>query len=184
MHKRKKIVGYLRHLFDVINPFPNKPSFLCTCSTSLFKNTVVKGEIARYEQFLLFPQCFLPIWRTFLHFHQTWNCRLQSLSVWKSLKSVVWERVKDTLTAKSKQCGNWNAEKWKIIPFQPLPLNLDIEPPWGRNILKTLSENEKMLSTGIFSFSYNLFYTFKDIFCCFGPPFFFFIAKFLMLWRI
>ena len=24
------------------------------------ENSVVKGEIARYEQFLLFPQCFLP----------------------------------------------------------------------------------------------------------------------------
>ena len=24
------------------------------------ENTVGKGEIARYEQFLLFPQCFLP----------------------------------------------------------------------------------------------------------------------------
>ena len=26
------------------------------------KNTVGKGEIARYEQFLLFPQCFQKIW--------------------------------------------------------------------------------------------------------------------------
>ena len=36
------------------NPFPNKPLFLCVCSTSL-ENTVGKGEIARNEQFLLFP---------------------------------------------------------------------------------------------------------------------------------
>ena len=35
-----------------------------------FENTVGKGEIARNEQFLLFPQCFLPIWRTFCHFKQ------------------------------------------------------------------------------------------------------------------
>ena len=34
------------------------------------KNAVGKGEIARNEQFLLFPQCFLPVWRTFCHFHQ------------------------------------------------------------------------------------------------------------------
>ena len=26
--------------------------------SKLVENTVVKGEIARYEQFLLFPQCF------------------------------------------------------------------------------------------------------------------------------
>ena len=30
-----------------------------------FENTVGKGEIARNEQFLLFPQCFLPVRRIF-----------------------------------------------------------------------------------------------------------------------
>ena len=55
-----------------------------------FENTVGKGEIARNEQFPLFPQCFLPVWITFLHFYQIWNHRLQTLSVWKSLKFVVW----------------------------------------------------------------------------------------------
>ena len=43
---------------DDFNPFPNKPWFLHVCSTGLFENTVGKGEIARYEQFLLFPLCF------------------------------------------------------------------------------------------------------------------------------
>ena len=61
-------------------PLGNKP----------FKNTEEKGEIARNEQFLLFPQCFLPIWITFCHIRQILNCRLQTLSVWKSLKFVVW----------------------------------------------------------------------------------------------
>ena len=63
-----------------ITPLGNKP----------IENTVGKGEIARNEQFPLFPQCFLPIWITFFHFRQIWNCRLQTLSVWKSLKFVVW----------------------------------------------------------------------------------------------
>ena len=49
------------------NPFPNKPWFLLVCNTSLLK-TQGKGEIARNEQFLLFPQCFLPIWMDFLPF--------------------------------------------------------------------------------------------------------------------
>ena len=53
-----------------------------------------KGEIAHNEQFLLFPQCFLPCKRNFCHFRQIQNCRLQPLSVWKSLKFVVWEGVK------------------------------------------------------------------------------------------
>ena len=44
------------------------------------------------EQFLLFPQCFLPFRRTFRHSHQIQNCLLQSLSVWKS-EFVIWERV-------------------------------------------------------------------------------------------
>ena len=53
----------------LINPFPNKPWFLHVCSTSLLKtvqqnmpseNTAGKGEIARYEQFLIFQQCFPP----------------------------------------------------------------------------------------------------------------------------
>ena len=33
-----------------------------------FENIVGKGEIARNEKFLLFPQCFLPVWRIFCIF--------------------------------------------------------------------------------------------------------------------
>ena len=76
---------------SVFNPFPNKPWFLHVCSTSLLKTLWKKGEIARKEQFLLFPQCFLPYWTTFCHSHQTKICCLQTLSAWKSLKFVVWE---------------------------------------------------------------------------------------------
>ena len=60
------------------------------------ENTVEKGEIAHNKQFLLFPQCFLPVWRTICYLHQT--CHLLILSVWKSLKFVVWERVKGHLS--------------------------------------------------------------------------------------
>ena len=58
-----------------------------------FEKTVGKGEIACKEQFLLFPQCFIPIWRTCFLFHLILNCRLQTLSIWKSKKIVVLERV-------------------------------------------------------------------------------------------
>ena len=54
-----------------------------------------KGEIAPNEQFLLFPQCFQPVWRTFCHFHQIQNSRLQTLLVWKSLEFVVWKGLKE-----------------------------------------------------------------------------------------
>ena len=79
--------------WERVNPFPNKPWFLTCLQYKTLENTVGKGEIARYEQFLLFPRCFLPVSRTFCNFHQIWNCCLQSLSVWKILRFVVWERV-------------------------------------------------------------------------------------------
>ena len=33
-----------------------------------FESTAGKGELARNEQFLFFPQCFLPVCITFFHF--------------------------------------------------------------------------------------------------------------------
>ena len=71
-----------------------KHGLIFTClQYKSFENAAGKGEIAGNEQFLLFPQCFLPVRRTVFHFHQILNCRLQTLSVWKSLKFVIWERI-------------------------------------------------------------------------------------------
>ena len=57
-------------------PFP-KQALVFTClQYKSFKNTAGKGEIARNEQFLLFPQCFLPVWRAFLPFST--NLKLSS----------------------------------------------------------------------------------------------------------
>ena len=75
--------------------FP-KQALVFTClHYKSFENTAGKGEIARDEHFLLFPQCFLTIRITCSHVHQISNCHLQTLSVWKSLKFVVWERVNE-----------------------------------------------------------------------------------------
>ena len=60
-------------------PFPKKVPVLTFLQYKSFENTVGKGEIARDKQFLLFPQCFPPVWRIFCHFHQIWNCRLETL---------------------------------------------------------------------------------------------------------
>ena len=76
------------------NLFPNMPWFLRVCSTCLLKKQLEKENLLVTSNFSLFPQCFLPILGTFGHFHQICNCRLQTLSVWKRLKFVVWERVK------------------------------------------------------------------------------------------
>ena len=71
----------------------NKPWFIHVCSTSLLKTLWEKEKLLIMRNFTFFQQCFLPIWRTFYHFHQIWNCHLRSLWVWKSLNFVVWERV-------------------------------------------------------------------------------------------
>ena len=74
---------------SAFNPFPNKSWFLWVCSTSLLKTPEEKEKLLVTSNFS-FSQCFLPVWQTFCHFHR----RLQTLSVWKGLKFVVWERVK------------------------------------------------------------------------------------------
>ena len=52
------------------NPIPNKPWFFTCLQDKSLENAVGKGEIALCEQFLIFPQCFLPFWRTFCLFYQ------------------------------------------------------------------------------------------------------------------
>ena len=64
-----------------LNPFQDKPWLLCVFTYKPFKNIVRKVEIARNEQFLLFPHCFLPVWRTFCRLYRVCNCCLQTLSV-------------------------------------------------------------------------------------------------------
>ena len=59
----------LKKIHDVTHSlFPNALVFTCLQYQS-FENNVRKGEIARKEQFLLFPHCFLPICITFCHLH-------------------------------------------------------------------------------------------------------------------
>ena len=79
-----------------LKPYPNKAWFLCVCSASLLNTLRKKGEMVHNEQFLLFPQCLLPFWRTFCHFHRIKNCLLKTLSFWNHLTFVVWDRVNET----------------------------------------------------------------------------------------
>ena len=60
----------------IIDPFPNKPWLLRVCSTSLLKTLWGKGEIARNEQFLLFPTVFSTLLENFLPFSS--NLKLSS----------------------------------------------------------------------------------------------------------
>ena len=54
-----------------------------------FENTIGKRRNCSLRAISLFQQCFLPVWKTFCHFHQILYCRLQTLSVWKHLKFVI-----------------------------------------------------------------------------------------------
>ena len=76
-----------------LNHFPNKPLSSHVCIRSLLK-TLGKGLIACYNQILLFPQCFLPLCRTFHYSHQIYNCCPQTFSIWESLRFVICEWVK------------------------------------------------------------------------------------------
>ena len=77
-----------------IDPFPNKPWILHAWSISLLKTLWEKEKLLVTSNFSFSHSVFYLFWITFRHFHQIWNCRLQTLLVWKCLKFVVWERVK------------------------------------------------------------------------------------------
>ena len=74
-----------------INPFPNKPWFSRVCSTSLLK-TLCEKENCLWQAILPFHKVFSIHLENILPF-QILNCRLQTLSIWSSLKFAVWERV-------------------------------------------------------------------------------------------
>ena len=53
----------------LLNPFPNKPWFLRVCSTSLLKTLWEKEKLLVTSNFSFSHSVFLPICRTFCHFH-------------------------------------------------------------------------------------------------------------------
>ena len=75
-----------------------------------------KGEIARNEQSILFPQCFLPVWRTFCHFHKISDWRLQTFWVWKSLKFVVLKR--------NRRKNKWFSKGSRLVSYFTLSCQL------------------------------------------------------------
>ena len=81
--------------FFSFNPFQNKPWFFTCLRYKPFENTAAEKEkLLITSNFSFSPQCYLPVWRTFCHFHHIQNRRLHTLSVWKRQTFVVWERVK------------------------------------------------------------------------------------------
>ena len=81
-------------VWEWVNPFPNKPWFLHVCSTKILKTLLVKEKLLVMSNFSFSHSVFETFWRTSRHFHQFWNCLLQTISVWKSLKFAFWDRLK------------------------------------------------------------------------------------------
>ena len=63
-------------LFGIGLPFPKQALVFKCVRNKSFENTEGKGEIAHNEQFLHFPQCFLPLLEKFLPFSS--NLKLSS----------------------------------------------------------------------------------------------------------
>ena len=80
------------------NPFPYNPWFLCVCSTSHLKTLLEKEKLLVTSNFSFSHSVFYPLGELSAIFHQIQNCRLQSLSVWKSLNLSF-----------GKVLTNWNA---------------------------------------------------------------------------
>ena len=66
------------HIIPCLKLFPKQARVFTRLQYKSFENTVGKGELASNKQFLLFPQCFIPVWRTFN------NC-YQNLKLWSAM---------------------------------------------------------------------------------------------------
>ena len=80
-----------------LKPIPTQSHLLTPLANKPFENTVGKGEIARNEHFLL-----CPVFSTLLEnfsaiFIKSKIVVCKTLSIWRSLKFVVWERVNPLL---------------------------------------------------------------------------------------
>ena len=70
------------------------PGFYVSAVELYWKHCGKKEKLLVMNNFSFSHSVFFPCWELSAScFHQSWNCRLQRLSVWKSLKFVIWERV-------------------------------------------------------------------------------------------
>ena len=76
----------------VLTLYKTSFGFYVSAVQAFRKHSGEKEKLLEISNFS-FPPCFLPVWRSFCHVHQIQNCLPQFLSVWKSLKFIIWERV-------------------------------------------------------------------------------------------
>ena len=75
---------------------------LRVCSTNLLKTLWEKDKLLVTSNLSFFPQCFLPVLITLCYFRPMRNFCLHTLSILKSLKSVIWESVMKLMLGKEK----------------------------------------------------------------------------------
>ena len=75
-----------------LNPFPNKPWFLCVCSTSLLKTLLEKEKLLITSNFSFSHRVFY-LFGNFSAILSNIKSSSANSLVWKNLKFVVWERV-------------------------------------------------------------------------------------------
>ena len=87
----------IKILTSMLNTFPNKPCFSRVSNRSLLKTLWEKEKLLVTSNFSFSQSVFYPFWELTVILNQIWICHLQALSVWKSLKFVIWERVKSMI---------------------------------------------------------------------------------------
>ena len=70
-----------------------------------FENTWENEKLITTSNFSFSRSVFFTLLENFFHFHEIWNCHLQTLSNWKNLKLVLWER--DNGCFCSEICSEW-----------------------------------------------------------------------------
>ena len=98
--------------FTCINSFPHNDTFWRQWETSLLKTLWEKEKLLVTSNFSFSHNVFYHFWRTFCHFRQIWNCRLQTLSVWKSLKLSSGNGSMGNSDSKICILKNRNRSKW------------------------------------------------------------------------
>ena len=129
-----------------------------------------KGEIARYKQFLLFSQCFLPcmvlIFPFWMHFEMSsaicFNLdQSKILSTCNGLKDFTLYHTIPYFNDPEKVFKN---QRFLHFPqCFPLLTISQTSPVCSTNLLKTLREKEKLLVMSNFSFSHSVFQPSKGL---------------------
>ena len=83
-----------KHSWAGLNPLPNKPWFLCVCSTSLLKTLWEKEKLLVTSNFSFSHSVFYPFGELSAIFIKIKIVICKHFQFGKSLKFVIWERVK------------------------------------------------------------------------------------------